>query len=112
MQNYIEKKRSPYFILFCFEKQIKIHVSPFTTFISTKRSQNRIRHNLLSESEQVSLDLRVFLFVLFANFDHKSLVNHFTCFLFVFSLFFNGHGLTWLDLLCLLVGVSPPNIGG
>jgi len=28
------------------------------------------RHNLLSETEQVSLDLRVFWFVLFETFDH------------------------------------------
>jgi len=43
MQNYIEKNDvSPYFIIFFFEEQIKNHVSPFSTFISTKRTKNRI----------------------------------------------------------------------
>jgi len=55
-----QKHASPYFMYFFFEKQIKNHVSPFSTFISTTRTKNRVRHNLLSESEQVSLDLRVF----------------------------------------------------
>jgi len=48
---------------FFFDKQIKNPVRPFLTFISTKHTKNRIRHNLVSESEQVSLELRVFWFV-------------------------------------------------
>jgi len=61
MQNYIEKNtRKSTFHIFFFVKQIKNHVRPFSTFVSTKGTKNRIRHNLLSESEQVSLNLRVF----------------------------------------------------
>jgi len=48
MKNYIEiKTRKSIFH--------KNHISPFLTFTSTKRTKNRIRHNLLSESEQVSV---------------------------------------------------------
>jgi len=61
MQNFIEKKRcKSIFHTFFFEKQIKNHASPFSTFIFTKRTKNCIRHNLLSESERVSLDLTYF----------------------------------------------------
>jgi len=58
MQNYIEIKTRK--SIFHIEKQIKNHVNPFSIFAFTKRTKNRIRHNLLSETEQVSLDVRVF----------------------------------------------------
>jgi len=43
MQNYIEKVHISYFFLR--KTQIKNHVSPFSTFISTKRTKNRISPN-------------------------------------------------------------------
>jgi len=110
MQNYIKKARKFIFHIFFLRKTNQNHVSPFSTFISTKRIKNSIRRNLLSESEQVSLDLRAFWFVLFANFDYskprKWLYVFYTC----FSLFFKW---TWsyVVLLCLVAGVSPSNFG-
>jgi len=62
-------------------------------FYFYKTYQNRIRHNLLRESEQVSLDLLVRVFDLFflSNFDHITIVNlvsALTCFLLVFFHYF------------------------
>jgi len=121
MQNYIEKKHaSPYFIFFFLRKTNQESRKSIFNVYFYKTYQ---RHNLLSETEQMSLDLRSFWFVLLENFDHSkphkwlyvffylffvanfhhtiiNLVSDFTSFLLFSSLFFfNGHGLTCSILL-------------
>jgi len=100
MQNYIEKEHeSPYFIFSFLRKTNQKPRKSIFNFYFYKTYQNphkynlrkRIKskhllcHNLLSESEQVNMDLHVFWFVLFANFNHSK-HRDFTWFIICFSL--------------------------
>jgi len=85
MQNYIEKKtRKSIFHIFLLRKTNQEPRKSIFNFYFYKTYQH---HNLLSETEQLSLDLRVFWFVLLKMSIIRNLVSDLMCFYLFFIIF-------------------------